>query len=392
MSRMLKPTIISIAMATVMAGAAISPALGLIAAHFNDADPVLIKLVLTIPSLMIIPFSFVSSYLTKKISKRSIVLIGIGIYIISGVGAQVANTIEVLLAFRIVLGAGVGLVMPLSFTLISDYFQGKELTKMMGYNTAFSNVGGIVTMLMAGFLASFNWRAPFNVYWIGLIIFILVFLYLPKNKPLKLEEGKKKLKMPLSVYGYAIGACGVMLAYYAVATNMALYLEQSQLGSSKTAGLVMSFTTVGGMITSIILVRLEVLFKNYLIPAGLLSMGLAFGVLTISYSVPVVLISVCFIGFGQGIIFPLVNDKVLNNIDPLLSDRVISIVASMIYVGQFLSPIVLDSISNIVGKPEIRFQYSVLAVSLIVSVIAMVIYNLVSKKTEETKEVRSSSV
>ncbi|MBU5468041.1 hypothetical protein KQI49_14525 [Virgibacillus sp. MSJ-26] len=57
MSRMLKPTIISIAMATVMAGAAISPALGLIAAHFDDAAPVLIKLVLTIPSLLIIYFN-----------------------------------------------------------------------------------------------------------------------------------------------------------------------------------------------------------------------------------------------------------------------------------------------------------------------------------------------
>src|SRR5699024_12224344 len=98
MKRMLKPTIISIAMATVMAGAAISPALGLIAAHFSDADPVLIKLVLTVPSLTIIPFSFVSSYLTKKISKRSIVLLGLAIYVISGVGAQFSNTIEVLLA------------------------------------------------------------------------------------------------------------------------------------------------------------------------------------------------------------------------------------------------------------------------------------------------------
>ncbi|WP_237262377.1 hypothetical protein [Sporosarcina ureae] len=38
MKRMLKPTIISISMATVMAGAAISPALGLIAANFPEND------------------------------------------------------------------------------------------------------------------------------------------------------------------------------------------------------------------------------------------------------------------------------------------------------------------------------------------------------------------
>lgn len=58
MNRMLKPTIISIAMATVMAGAAISPALGLIAERFSNVDSVLIKLILTAPSLTVIPFSF----------------------------------------------------------------------------------------------------------------------------------------------------------------------------------------------------------------------------------------------------------------------------------------------------------------------------------------------
>lgn len=392
MNRMLKPTIISIAMATVMAGAAISPALGLIAANFPDADPILIKLVLTIPSVMIIPFSFLSSYLTKKISKRSIVLLGLAIYVVSGVGAQFSNTIEILLASRLVLGAGVGLLMPLSFTLISDHFQGKEQAKMMGYNTAFSNVGGIVTMLLAGYLASFNWRVPFNVYWMGLGIFILVFLYLPKNEPLKPKRGEAKAKMPFSVYGIALAACGLMLAYYAVATNMALYLVQSKLGSSQTAGLVMSFTTIGGMFTSLALVRLQDLFRSFLMAAGILSMGVAFAILAFTHSIPVILISVCMVGFGQGVIFPLINIKVLGSIDRSLSDRVISIVSSMIYVGQFLSPVILDSISKIAGKPEIRFQYSVLSVCLIISVIAMVVVKLVKRNTTTTKEMKSSSL
>ncbi|MDY0407954.1 MFS transporter [Paracerasibacillus soli] len=380
MSRMLKPTIISIAMATVMAGAAISPALGLIAAQFPDADPVMIKLVLTAPSLFIIPFSFLSSYLTKKISKRSIVLWGLAIYILTGVGAQFTNSIEMLLAFRFLLGAGVGLVMPLSFTLISDHFKGKEQVKMMGYNTAFSNVGGIVTMLLAGYLASFNWRVPFNVYWIGLIIFVLVFLYLPKNKPIKPLDGEAKKGIPLSVYGLALAACVIMMVYYAVATNMALYLEQNHLGNSKVAGLVMSFTTVGGMITSIILVRLQDLFKSYIMLVSLLVMGIAFGLLSISNSIIVVLVSVCLIGFGQGVIFPLINVKTLNSVDPSITDRVIAIVSSLIYIGQFLSPIVFDSISRLAGIPTIRFQYTVIAAGLIISVVIMMLVKFAISK------------
>jgi len=372
MKRMLKPTIISIAMATVMAGAAISPALGLIAENFSDSNPTLVKLVLTAPSLIIIPFSFISSYLTKKISKRSIVLIGVAIYVVTGVGAQFTNTIEMLLAFRFALGAGVGLVMPLSFTLISDYFSGKEQTQMMGYNTAFSNFGGIVTMLLAGYLATFNWRVPFNVYWIGLIIFILVFFFLPKDKPQEAPEGVGKAKIPMSIFSLALGACGVMLVYYAIATNMALYLEESNLGGSEIAGIVIAFSTVGGMITSVILVRLEMLLKQYIIPVAVLVMGLAFGILTITHSIPIVLLGVSLVGFGQGIVFPLVNVRALSQVDPYHSDKVIAIVSSSIYIGQFLSPIVLDGIGRIAGTPDIRFQYGVIAVGMVIAFAIMI--------------------
>lgn len=151
--------------------------------------------------------------------------------------------------------------MPLSFTLISDHFHGEERAQLMGYNTAFSNIGGIVTMLLAGYLASFSWKMPFNVYLLGIVIFILVYLYLPKNEPITATEGTENEKIPLSVYGYALAALGIMLAYIAIATNMALFLEQSELGGSKLAGFVISFSTIGGLMTSMTLVRLRSFFK-----------------------------------------------------------------------------------------------------------------------------------
>src|SRR5699024_12290536 len=110
-------------------------------------------------------------------------------------GAHCTKSISMLRAVRSPVGAGVGLVMSLSFTLSSDYFTGKEQVKMMGYNTAFSNFGCIVTMLLAGYLASFNWRMPFNVYWLGLIIFLLVFFFLPKEKSLENSQDTKYTKI-----------------------------------------------------------------------------------------------------------------------------------------------------------------------------------------------------
>lgn len=171
-----------------------------------------------------------------------------------------------------------------------------------------------------------------------------------------------------------------MLAYIAIATNMALFLEQSNLGGSKVSGFVIDFSTVGGLITSINIVKLQNVFKAYLMAVSLFVMGLGFGIIAMSNIIIPILVGVCFVGFGQGILFPLINVKVLGNVAPTISDKVISIVSSMIYVGQFISPVILDSISKLAGFPTIRFQYLILASSLIISVIGMMIYKFIKKE------------
>lgn len=387
---MLKPTIISISMATVMAGAAISPALGLIAKEFPEADPVIIKLILTAPSIMIIPFSFISSFLTTKMSKRSIVMLGLSIYLFGGVGGQFLPSLELLLIFRLLLGAGVGLVMPISMSLINDYFTGDERTKMMGYNSAFSNFGGILTMMLAGYLATFSWRVPFNVYLMGIVIMALVFFYLPKNKVQKQTKQEPKVGIPLAVYGYALAMGWIMLAYYSVATNMALFLEQNNLGGTALAGSVISFTTIGGMFTSLSLVRLEKLFKRFIIPIMLLGMGIAFTILTFTNLIPLVIIGVCFIGFGQGALFPIIMIKVIDKVAPHQSDRAVAISSSFIFLGQFSSPIVLDGIGKLIHNPSIRIQYGVIAVFILV--IVTINFVLLLKRSFQEKSSKNYSI
>src|SRR5699024_2109087 len=92
-NKMIKPTIIIIFIEYVTAYAFISPALALIAVAIPEASPTIIKLILTPPSLMIIPFSFLSSYLTTKFTKRTIIMIGLMIYLLGGIGPQFVSSI-----------------------------------------------------------------------------------------------------------------------------------------------------------------------------------------------------------------------------------------------------------------------------------------------------------
>jgi len=159
-----------------------------------------------------------------------------------------------------------------------------------------------------------------------------------------------------------------MLAYYSIATNMALFLEQNDIGGPALAGTIISFTTVGGMITSLLLAWLETKFKNQLIPIMLLGMGIAFTLLSFTNNIALVVVSVCLIGFGQGILFPLIILKVLNQVEFQQGDRAIAITSSFIFMGQFLSPIVLDGVGQLFNNQTIRFQYTILAIVILLAV------------------------
>src|SRR5699024_8444312 len=162
---------------------------------------------------------------------------------------------------------------------------------------------------------------------------------------------------------------GIMLAYYSIATNIALYLEQNSLGGSAIAGTVVSFTTVGGMITSLFLVQIELTFKKFVIPVMLSGMGIAFLLLAFINNLPLVIISVCLIGFGQGSLFPIIVLKTLDSVPIHQSDRPAAITSSFTFLVQFLSQRVLDGVGKVVNNPSIRFHYGTLAITILIIVI-----------------------
>ncbi|WP_062049444.1 MFS transporter [Bacillus sp. JCM 19034] len=103
---------------------------------------------------------------------------------IGGVGGGFVPTIELLLFFRAILGIGVGLMMPLSTSLVADFFDGQERTATMGQVSAVNNLGGVVLFLLSGVLASVTWRAAFSVYVLVIVSMVIIYFFLPKNVPI----------------------------------------------------------------------------------------------------------------------------------------------------------------------------------------------------------------
>lgn len=235
-SKTLKPAILSISLLTLMASAAVSPALAELRKAFPDVGQTTIKLILTLPSLMVIPFSLLSGWLAVRMNKKTLALIGLVIYACAGVGGGLAQNFRQLLVMRAILGIGLGIIMPLSTTFIMDFFSGEERPKMMGLQAVSNQLGGLALLAVAGWLAFLNWRYAFGVYALAFLSIALVFLWLPEPpKPPTQKKGEAAQKgLPLAVFGLAGLMLMMMTVYYVFATDLALFIESEKTVFSRS--------------------------------------------------------------------------------------------------------------------------------------------------------------
>ena len=78
--RPLAAAILSLSLLTVMAGAAVAPALGVIKAYFSDATPVLVQMIISVPALFIVLANAVFLALCQRFKSRTLALIGLLLY------------------------------------------------------------------------------------------------------------------------------------------------------------------------------------------------------------------------------------------------------------------------------------------------------------------------
>ncbi|MDD4941498.1 MAG: MFS transporter [Candidatus Omnitrophica bacterium] len=435
-------SILSISLLTVMASAAISPALAKIRQAFPGTDITLIKLVLTLPSLLIIPFSLLGGWLASRMRKKTILLIGLVIYFLAGVGGGFARTIAQLLVIRGIFGIGVGLIIPLSISLIVDFYEKQERAKMMGLSGSVSHFGGVLFLLLSGWLACMSWRYAFGVYGLSALIMVTVFFWLPEP-PVKKAAGSAKVSLPWQIYWCAVIGALMMVAFYAAPTNLAMFIENQQqmytsvtplfkdkaeleshlrtgtlsdsvraafkdngialspkasfsvreqgkawiikdrsrrfvvtretdrlvvsserIGRPGIAGFYLSTMTMVGVVSGIILAALLHIFGPYCTALGIASMALGYALLGRTYSLAGVLIAMLFIGFSSGILMPILLLRVARITPEQGRALSMAIVSCGIYLGQFLSPVILKAASAFPGVDVFRSQFNFLAVGL----------------------------
>lgn len=347
---------------TVMAGAAIAPALGVIKSHFSDEPALLVQFIVSIPALFIIITNLFFLTISRHFGTRTIALTGLTLYVVAGAGCWFVNNIHVLLLLRAVLGVSVGLIMPLSTGLLSFYYPPEEQARLMGLSAAMNQLGGVVATLLAGLLSTISWNYAFLVYLLGLIAIVLVVSFLPNDR---LGSSNKRgvpfhPRQLLKFHPSVIGMLLLMMIFFVYPTNLAITArQQAGLSVEETTVLMMSLDVVAFLV-GLAFGKLMEWFRQpikYFAPVFFM-VGYSF--FSVAHSTALLIVGAIFIGLASGVGVPYLNTIASIKGGKNSSTTVMPLISAALYMGQFFSPIVITPLSHAVfGESDIAGPYKI---------------------------------
>ncbi len=365
----LQLTILSLSIITVMAGAAVAPALDQIRRNFADTSPLLIQMILTVPGLFIMLTNLSFTRISARFKTKAIAISGLILYLVGGLMGGCVNNIYLLLFFRMILGIGTGLIMPLSTGLIAYYFDSSEGRRLMGYSIAANNLGAMIAMVIVGFLSAIDWHLSFGVYLLGLIVFVFVMVFLPNEKVCAPKgEGIKSIlieKMPFIILIFLVN-----VGFYIHIANFSIISIKEGIVNPENVGMVMSIHSVGALLSALLFEKIYQRIEDRTGYIGVVGYIVSFILFLYGENLGVFIVGLFCNGIGFAMLMAWVNSKAVHNIPKNSTTGIMSIMSVGMYFGQFCSPLIVNFIISLFKIEYVRFPYLMgMGVSLIILLI-----------------------
>lgn len=336
---------------TVMAGATIAPSLPGLARYFSDVPDAdfLARLALTLPALFIAMTAPVMGLLVDRLGARKILFWSTMIFVLGGSSGAFVPDLYTLLAGRALLGVGVAGIMIATTTLIGGLYPPDVRDSVLGYQGAAMALGGVVFLTAGGWLAEMNWRLPFYIYALPLLLLPFIMMTLPQHASEKGPDGESADvgKMPWTRLGglYLI-ALAAMTLFYIVPTQLPFRLVAAGFEDASLSGYAIAISTFASAATALLFGRIKAA-----VPAtgalALTFMGLGLGVLVTGASDSFLVIAGAMLiaGAGAGLTMPTMNSLVLDATPVSGRGKATGGLSMSIFLGQFLSPILFAALS-----------------------------------------------
>lgn len=354
----LAASILSLSLLTVMAGAAVAPALEVIREHFSDSGTTAVQLIVSMPALFIVITNLLFSRLANRFGSKTLVIAGLVLYTVGGCCAGLCDSIGAVLVMRALVGIGVGIIMPLSTGLLTYYFPPERREGLMGLSSAANQLGGVVATLLAGLLAGISWRMSFLVYLMGLISIVLCLVFMP-NERIGAQEraGKKSSGEVLRRNAWHIAAMFLLMsAFFVYPANFAIVTAAEGVIPMSLCAPIMAGLDLVAFIGGLAFAHIKHGVgrgTRFVAPAAFLC---GYCLLAFVGGWVGTLVGCALIGFANGVGVPCIISAASANEGRDAATTVMPMISAALYLAQFLSPFLL-SLASGMAPDAVRLPY-----------------------------------
>jgi len=339
-SKSTKFTLLLLSMMTMMSNVAIVTTLPLLTKAYEATEHIefLARLMITLPSLAIAILAPLLGGLIYRFGKKRSALIALFLFSFFGSAGLFLGGIYELLASRFLFGVAIAVLMIVSTSLVGDYFAPEERHRFMGQQGAFMALGGIFFIIGGGVLADINWRYPFGIYLVGLVIAYFASRYLIDvgHTPRDGDDGAEQKMGFIYLLGFLL-----MVIFYILPTQIPFLIINHFHASSLLAGAIIATAFLSNALGAITFGKLKKRYTFatiYMIGMGIVAVG--FILIGNVSNVYLFFFTSPIMGFGGGVLMTATTAWMLSLTNHHNRVRSTSRLTSALFLGQFASPFI----------------------------------------------------
>jgi MFS family permease len=293
----------------------------------------------TLPGIFLSPLMGV---LADRFGRRVVLVPSLLLFGLSGFACAFVDY-ETMVVLRFLQGVGGSALTSLAVTLIGDFYNGLERTKMLGYNASLLSVGLAIYPLLGGFLAEIDWRLVFCIFIVAVPIgLVALTIDIPPKKTDMQTYARKVIRILLDrgvILGFLSGCTVFVITYGAFLLYIPILL--ARFGATPLLrGVVMSSTL---FLTALVASKLDFFVKNLglfgVIRLGFISYTLSLALIPLAPNLFYLTAFVSLYGLGHGTVLPALQNFVVNQTTAESRAVVMTTYNSMIRIGQTVGPV-----------------------------------------------------
>ncbi|MRV73765.1 MFS transporter [Duganella sp. FT92W] len=336
----------------IMAAVLIAPVLPQIMRQFAGvahAD-VLVPLALTVPALVVGLASPFAGSIVDRTGRKRLLLAGLVLYSACGTAPLYVESLAAVIASRVGVGIAEAVIMTVCTSLIADYFSGALRERYLAQQTIWASISATLFFGVGGALGEMGWRAPFWLYFAGLLLLPVMALMLWEPQADDAAHGQGGSGHPdgagrpfpaRAVAGICAITFGGAIAFYTLPVHLGFLMNGIGIVSPASIGMAAALGSVANVAGAVSFRRLSARGVPASLAIAFAALGAGFLVAASADGYNAMLLGAVLHGYGSGLLVPTMLTWLMRQLQFEERGRGTGMFMASFFSGQFVCPLIV---------------------------------------------------